>query len=194
MCRHGGEEESVYVVQKESWDSPVSIRHTINARKTIGGDLLVDSLQSSGVGKYIPPFKVMINPDDRPIVRKDCDLWEKAVKAARSGSVISSKFDSARKLRPGFLSSCTPSSLHDFPPLLFPARSQRHDKPSLRLLGPQNQQYHTLIHDHSTSMDPCLNPQLFRSHGQFLSFDGGRGMHLNAGGLGEDIDAEREEG
>ncbi|KAL0056478.1 hypothetical protein AAF712_016918, partial [Marasmius tenuissimus] len=57
-----------------------------NATKnTIGGDLLVDLLQSSGVGEHIPPFKIMINPDDRPILRKDWHLWEKAVKAARSG-------------------------------------------------------------------------------------------------------------
>ncbi|KAK1231220.1 hypothetical protein PQX77_005665 [Marasmius sp. AFHP31] len=195
MRRHGGGEGGVYVMQKESWDSPVSIQHTVNAKKNaIGGDLLVNLLQSSGIGKHVPPFKIMINPDDRPIIRKDWDLWEKAVKAARSGPVLSSKVDSGRKLRPGFLSSCSPSLLHDFPPSLFPARSQRHVKPSLRLPGPQNQQYHTLVHEHSSSMNPCLNPQLFRSHGQFLSFDGGRGAHLSAGGLGEDIDTEGEEG
>ncbi|KAL0062419.1 hypothetical protein AAF712_010698 [Marasmius tenuissimus] len=43
-------------------------------------------------------------------------------------------------------------------------------------------------------MDPCLNPQSFRSHGQFLSFDRERGARLNADGLGADIDAEGEEG
>ncbi|KAJ8085894.1 hypothetical protein PM082_004713 [Marasmius tenuissimus] len=36
-------------------------------------------------------------------------------------------------------------------------------------------------------------PAIFRSHGQFSNF-GGRGAHLNADGLGGDIDAEGEEG
>ncbi|KAJ8085871.1 hypothetical protein PM082_004690 [Marasmius tenuissimus] len=161
MHRHGEGDRGVYLMQKESCDSPMSVQHATNAKKTIGGDLLVNLLQSSGIGGYIPPFKIMIDPDDRSILRKDWHLclWEKAVEATRSGLVISSKIDLKRKLRLGFLSSCSPSSLHEFPPSLFSARSQQHVKPSLRLPGPQDQQYHTLVHGHSSSMDPCLNPQ-----------------------------------
>ncbi|KAL0567527.1 hypothetical protein V5O48_014462, partial [Marasmius crinis-equi] len=36
----------------------------------------------------------------------------------------------------------------------------------------------TFIHDHSLAMDPCSHPHLFRTHGQFLSFDRGRGPNL----------------
>ncbi|KAJ8085887.1 hypothetical protein PM082_004706 [Marasmius tenuissimus] len=50
----------------------------------------------------------MTNPDDRPIVGKDEDLWERALEAAKSGSVILSRVDLERKLRPGSLSSCSP--------------------------------------------------------------------------------------
>ncbi|KAL0062412.1 hypothetical protein AAF712_010691 [Marasmius tenuissimus] len=120
-CRHGEGDGGVYVMQRESWDSPMSVQHTTNAKKTIGGDLLANLLQLSGIGEYIPPFKITINPDDRPIVRNDWHLWEKGDMAA---------------MRRGFLSSCSPSTLHDFPPLLFPARSHRYVKPSLRLPGP----------------------------------------------------------
>ncbi|KAG7096513.1 hypothetical protein E1B28_003942 [Marasmius oreades] len=184
--------DGVYIIKKDSWDS--SIQHTQSLRNTIAGDFIIALLQYSDVAKHIPPFKIMVNPDDRPVVRKDWGLWERAVKAARHGQVLTSRPEAEHAPRPGFLSSCSPSSLPQYPTSLFPPRRQRHIKPSLRLPHPETREPHTLIHDHSSATNPCLNPHLFRAHGQFLSFDGGRGAHLRSGGLGEDIDSGGEEG
>ncbi|KAF9268388.1 hypothetical protein L218DRAFT_954750 [Marasmius fiardii PR-910] len=183
----------IYILKKDNWDSP--IEHTWSLHNTFAGGHLVELMQSDPeVVKYIPPFRVLMNPDDRPAVRKDWDLWERAVEAARNGRVLPSRREVQQQHRPGFLSSCSPFTISQFPPSLFPSSKERHVKPSLRLPRQEIHEPHTLIYDYQTSTNPCLNPHLLRAHGQYLSYAGGKGAGLRYGGLGEDIDPEGEEG
>ncbi|KAK7043936.1 hypothetical protein VNI00_008102 [Paramarasmius palmivorus] len=161
--------DGVYVIGKDTWNEDVRVFDNTSYHEdmTFGGRLLIDLLHDSGVEKHIPPFRIIVNPDDRPLIQKDWVLWDMAVQSARVGSVLPPLFMDPPPGR-GWLSSCDPTS----PAWYTHVDYTPHKKPPLRSSP------HTFIHTHSATMDPCLNPHLFRQHGQFLSYDRGRGPNL----------------
>ncbi|ESK85738.1 glycosyltransferase family 90 protein [Moniliophthora roreri MCA 2997] len=161
--------DGVYVIGKETWEENIKVfdNTTYHEDMTFGGRLLIQLLHNSGVEKHIPPFRIVVNPDDRPLIQKDWVLWNMAVQQARVGSVLPPLYMDPPPGK-GWLSSCDPTS----PAWYTRVDYTLHKKPALRG-SPQ-----TLIHTHTEAMDPCLNPHLFRQHGQFLSYDRGRGPNL----------------
>ncbi|KAJ8085876.1 hypothetical protein PM082_004695 [Marasmius tenuissimus] len=179
MRRHGGGEGSVvHVMQKESWDSPVLIQHTTNVKKTIAGDLIVDLLQPSGA--YC---EEILGP-----LGENSQCCQK-----RFSYFIRGRLETQAKTRlPLILLALLITRLSTF----YSSRPVPNDTSSLPcvFLGLEVISI-THIHTQPFKLNGSVSePKLFRSHGQFLSFHGGRGARLNAGGLGEDIDAEGEEG
>ncbi|KAK7026875.1 hypothetical protein VNI00_015417 [Paramarasmius palmivorus] len=157
----------VYLIEKVNWGEALEVSGMENeTTRILGGRLLVDMLVEAGVDKYIPPLAIAVNPDDRAIIQRDWVLWDRAVQSARAGKVLRPSESPQNPPTPGWLSSCDPSSPKaniDYTP---------HFKP------PSRNQTKTLIHNHLQSMDACTNPHLFRTHGQFLSYDHGRGPNL----------------
>ncbi|ESK83594.1 glycosyltransferase family 90 protein [Moniliophthora roreri MCA 2997] len=162
---HAGD---VYVLEKKSWNSPLEVSLGASKKMTLGGRLVVEMLRDAGVDAFIPPFKVIVNPDDRPIVQKDWALWNRAVNSARTGRVLLPSKRAGPRAPYGWRLSCDPLS----PAWTTHVDYAPHEKPPFR------DQPRTFIHDNARTMDPCQHPHLFRMHGQFLSFDHGRGPHL----------------
>ncbi|KAK1229965.1 hypothetical protein PQX77_006959 [Marasmius sp. AFHP31] len=172
------EESGVYVIGKDNWEETIDI-FTLTSNSTdpnnvhelststYGGTTLIKLLRDAGVEKHIPPFRIIMNPDDRPIIQRDWALGDRAVRSARIGSVLPRALAEAPMFGRGWLSSCNP---HDsaawYTPIDYKERPPTRGTPK------------TFIHDHSPAMDPCVHPHLFRTHGQFLSFDSGRGPNL----------------
>ncbi|KAL0061400.1 hypothetical protein AAF712_011801 [Marasmius tenuissimus] len=172
------EESGIYVIGKDNWEETIDIftltsnstepnnTHELST-STYGGTTLIKLLRDAGVEEHIPPFRIIMNPDDRPIIQRDWALWDRAVRSARIGSVLPRAMAEAPMFGQGWLSSCNP---HDsaawYTPIDYKERPPTRGMPK------------TFIHDHSPAMDPCAHPHLFRTHGQFLSYDGGRGPNL----------------
>ena len=74
--------------KKDTWNEDVRVFDNTSYHEdmTFGGRLLIDLLHDSGVEKHIPPFRIIVNPDDRPLIQKDWVLWDMAVQSARVGS------------------------------------------------------------------------------------------------------------
>ncbi|KAK1221141.1 hypothetical protein PQX77_016059, partial [Marasmius sp. AFHP31] len=91
------EESGVYVIGKDNWEETIDIftltsnstdpnnAHELST-STYGGTTLIKLLRDAGVEKHIPPFRIIMNPDDRPIIQRDWALWDRAVRNARIGS------------------------------------------------------------------------------------------------------------
>jgi hypothetical protein len=108
---------------------------------------------------FIPPFRAVFSPHDNPSMLSDYGVKSKALEAAASRSTLKQN-ELPLAQRSGWLSACHPSSPAWQNPIDL-------DKP------PERSSHKTFIADHRLSMDPCLNPSLLRSHGQFLSHDKG---------------------
>ncbi|KAG2151174.1 glycosyl transferase family 90-domain-containing protein [Suillus bovinus] len=107
----------------------------------------------------LPPFRAVFSPHDNPSMLSDYGVKSMALDAAASRYTLKqNEFPPVQ--RTGWLSACHSSS----PAWQHPVDL---DKPAEHPLNK------TFISDHRLSMDPCLNPSLFRSHGQFLSHDAG---------------------
>ena len=129
------------------------------------------------IEEFLPPLRAVFSPHDAPTLLSDYGVKAAALRAAQSElctlvallpSLNVSQLD-ARILdiesgnlpkinNTGWVSACPPSS---------PARriSINLDAPP----PPSSQK--TFIHDHRSSMDPCLHPELFYHHGQFVSHE-----------------------
>ncbi|KAG1871500.1 glycosyltransferase family 90 protein [Suillus subluteus] len=107
----------------------------------------------------LPPFRAVFSPHDNPSMLSDHGVKSKALEAAAAHSTLK-RNELPPVQRSGWLSACHPSSPAWHNPIDL-------DKPAER------PSHKTFISDHRLSMDPCLNPTLLRSHGQFLSHDKG---------------------
>jgi len=126
----------------------------------------------SYIAEFLPPFRAVFSPHDSPSRLSDYEVKSAALQAAQNSSCTSS-FDLPpfTDLEPilaierghlpkihdiGWVAACPPSS---------PARSA----PINLAEPPSRSSNKTFIWDHRLSMDPCLHPELFYRHGQFLS-------------------------
>ena len=125
------------------------------------------------IDEFLPPFRAVFSPHDSPGRLSDYGVKSAALRAAHNSSCMSSSnLSPFTDLKPhclaierghlpminniGWLAACPPSS---------PARST----PITLDAPPSRPSQKTFIHDHRLSMDPCLHPDLFYHHGEFLS-------------------------
>ncbi|KAG2351992.1 glycosyl transferase family 90-domain-containing protein [Suillus spraguei] len=129
-----------------------------DVQRLLGGiEHVLELLQ--GVEDFLPPFRAVFSPHDNPSMLSDYGVKSMALEAATARSTV--KWNELPPVqRSGWRSACHPSS---------PAwqNSIDLDKP------PERPSHKTFISDHRLSMDPCLNPSILRSHGQFLSHNTG---------------------
>ncbi|KAG1729524.1 glycosyl transferase family 90-domain-containing protein [Suillus paluster] len=111
------------------------------------------------VEQFLPPFRAVFSPHDNPSMLSDYGVRSMAIAAAATRSILK-RDELPTAQRSGWLSACSPYS----PAWEYPLDL---DNP------PERPSYKTFISDHRLSMDPCLNPFLLHSHGQFLSHDKG---------------------
>ncbi|KAJ4478638.1 glycosyl transferase family 90-domain-containing protein [Lentinula edodes] len=107
----------------------------------------------------LPSFRATFTPHDVPNLMTDYVVKSKLLEAARTDSHIGkAQIPSVHRL--GWLSACDPES---------PARQI-----DFNLDGPSPPKpKKSFIYDHLLTMNPCLHPDLFWVHGQFLSHDTG---------------------
>ncbi|KIL62815.1 glycosyltransferase family 90 protein [Amanita muscaria Koide BX008] len=113
----------------------------------------------SDVAEHLPPFRAVINPHDVPNQMSDYFVKSAALRAARNGDYLN-QARLPKVTRLGWRSACPPLSQ---------ARQEPFDLDS----PPARRKYKTFIYDHLRSMDPCLHPEHFYHHGQFLSHNEG---------------------
>ncbi|KAJ3781614.1 glycosyl transferase family 90-domain-containing protein [Lentinula aff. detonsa] len=103
----------------------------------------------------LPSFRATFTPHDGPNLMTDYVVKGTLLEAASTNSYIGKEqLPSIHRL--GWLSACDPES---------PARRINFDLEEPRPPKPKK----AFIHDHRLAMDPCLHPDLFWVHGQFLS-------------------------
>ncbi|KAG2351994.1 glycosyl transferase family 90-domain-containing protein [Suillus spraguei] len=111
------------------------------------------------VDDLLPPFRAVFSPHDNPAMLSDYGVKSMALEAAAAGFTVTQN-ELPPIQRSGWRSACHPSS---------PAWQNPIDLDKL----PERPSHKTFISDHRLSMNPCLNPSLFRSHGQFLAHNTG---------------------
>ncbi|KAG2140698.1 glycosyl transferase family 90-domain-containing protein [Suillus clintonianus] len=111
------------------------------------------------VEEFLPPFRAVFSPHDNPSMLSDHGVKSMALDAAAARTTVK-RNELPMAQRSGWLSACPASS---------PAWQYSLDPDK----SPERPSQKTFISDHRLSMDPCLNPFLFRSHGQFLSHNTG---------------------
>ncbi|KAJ3886481.1 glycosyl transferase family 90-domain-containing protein [Lentinula edodes] len=107
----------------------------------------------------LPFFRATFTPHDGPNLMTDYVVKSTLLEAASTDSYIG-KEQLPPIHRLGWLSACDPES---------PARRIDFNLDGPRPPKPKK----SFIHDHLLTMDPCLHPDLFWVHGQFLSHDTG---------------------
>ncbi|KAF9561686.1 hypothetical protein CPC08DRAFT_742417 [Agrocybe pediades] len=108
---------------------------------------------------YLPPFRMTLSPHDGPNRLTDYGVMEATLKAAAAKRHISVN-DLPKTKNIGWISACPPDS---------PARTVKIDLDNPPPLPSKK----TFIHDHVQTMDPCIHPEHFYHHGQFLSHNYG---------------------
>ncbi|KAG0702171.1 glycosyl transferase family 90-domain-containing protein [Suillus ampliporus] len=116
-------------------------------------------LHLQDVEQFLPPFRAVFSPHDNPSMLSDYGIKARALEAAATRSTLK-RNELPNAQRSGWISACPPSS---------PAWQYSHDLDN----PPVRPSHKTFISDHRLSMDPCLNPFLLHSHGQFLSHNNG---------------------
>ncbi|KAG2063178.1 hypothetical protein BDR04DRAFT_978260, partial [Suillus decipiens] len=111
------------------------------------------------VEDLLPPFRAVFSPHDNPAMLSDYGVKSMSLEAA-AGNFTVTRNELPPIQRSGWRSACHPSS---------PAWKNTIDLNNL----PERPSHKTFISDHRLSMDPCLNPSLLRSHGQFLAHNTG---------------------
>ncbi|KAJ3975638.1 glycosyl transferase family 90-domain-containing protein [Lentinula raphanica] len=119
----------------------------------VGANEVVDILRD--IEDELPSFRATFTPHDSPNLMTDFVVKGTLLEAASTNSYIS-KDQLPPIHRLGWLSACDPES---------PARRINFDLDEPRPPKPGK----TFIHNHRLSMDPCLHPELFWVHGQFVS-------------------------
>ncbi|KAG2004732.1 hypothetical protein CC2G_003257 [Coprinopsis cinerea AmutBmut pab1-1] len=111
------------------------------------------------VQDYLPPFRATFSPHDGPNRMSDYNIKKRVLDAAASNQYVR-RADLPKISGTGWRFACAPDSLpRRRPPNL--------DEP------PPRPAKKTFIHDHVRTMDPCIHPNHFHQHGQFLSHNMG---------------------
>ncbi|KAF9267963.1 hypothetical protein L218DRAFT_995514 [Marasmius fiardii PR-910] len=153
---------------------------------------IVDLLKE--VEEHLPPFRATFSPHDGPNRLSDFEVRNAALEAANRGIHIS-RDDLPGSSSLGWLSACSPTSRARSLPVTF--TEKRTGRLNLDSPAPPSPEspvfpYHssstfqfprspsdatatskTFIFDHLKTMDPCSNPALFWTHGQFLAHQQG---------------------
>ena len=135
-----------------------------------GSEAIIDLL--ADIEDHLPPFRIVLSPHDGPNRLSDYFVRDLTLRAAHDGAckylpsnatlwalnlfLDVTKADFPQITRLGWRSACFPKS---------PARQ----KPFNLNHPPPRPEKKTFVYDHLRSMDPCLHPDLFHHHGQFLS-------------------------
>ncbi|KAK2467913.1 hypothetical protein APHAL10511_000208 [Amanita phalloides] len=122
-----------------------------------GSKAIIDLL--SEIEDILPDFRMVLSPHDGPNRLSDHSVREAALRAAHDGAYVS-RASLPEITRLGWRSACPPSSLARQRPFNL-------DDP------PPRPEEKSFIYDHLLSMDPCLHPDHFHHHGQFLSHNEG---------------------
>ncbi|KAF8628840.1 hypothetical protein AX17_005900 [Amanita inopinata Kibby_2008] len=122
-----------------------------------GSHAILDLL--SDIVNYLPPFRAVLSPHDGPNRLSDFSVKTAALGAASDGIYIN-RASLPQASHSGWVSACSPSS---------PARQNVIDLDN----PPPRSDKKTFIYDHIRSTDPCLHPEHFYHHGQFLSHNEG---------------------
>ncbi|KAJ3575469.1 hypothetical protein NP233_g1084 [Leucocoprinus birnbaumii] len=109
----------------------------------------------------LPEFRMTVSPHDGPNRLSDWGVKHATLEAAAAKTHIEREA-LPKVTTTGWISACPPNSLARRIPINL-------DKP------PPPSSKKTFIYDHKKTMDPCINPDLFYHHGQFLSHNNGPG-------------------
>lgn len=139
-----------------------------------GSGAIIDIL--ADIEDYLPPFRAVLSPHDGPNRLSDYFVRTAALRAAHDGackyflnyatprvlilSLDVTKAELPEITRLGWRSACALAS---------PARQKPFDLDN----PPSRREKKTFIYEHLRSMDPCLHPNHFYHHGQFLSHNEG---------------------
>ncbi|TFK24115.1 hypothetical protein FA15DRAFT_687615 [Coprinopsis marcescibilis] len=119
----------------------------------VGSKRIIDLLQD--IKEDLPEFRATFSPHDGPNRLSDYGVKQAALDAALSREYVQK--DLLPKISgTGWRFACPPDSLPRRNPVNL-------DHP------PRPRTVKTFIHDHLTTMDPCLHPTHFHLHGQFLA-------------------------
>ncbi|KAF4610078.1 hypothetical protein D9613_010468 [Agrocybe pediades] len=157
-----------FTVGKDTIDEPISLKNfslpddDISPNGLAKGAYDIMKLLKEVEGS-IPPFRAIFSPHDNPNLATDFELRKQALQAAEAGTYIDVNKPPKVKLD-GWISACPPNS---------PAQLQRINWGGAPRLPSRSMRSKTFIHDHRASMDPCLHPSVFLTHGQFVSHGAG---------------------
>ncbi|KXN85629.1 Choline dehydrogenase, mitochondrial [Leucoagaricus sp. SymC.cos] len=111
------------------------------------------------IDHLLPEFRMTISPHDGPNRLSDWDVKRATLEAAAARTHI--EREALPKVNShGWIYACPPTSLARRIPINL-------DQP------PPPPTRKTFIHDHKKTMDPCIHPDHFHHHGQFLSHNEG---------------------
>ncbi|KAG7089382.1 hypothetical protein E1B28_011072 [Marasmius oreades] len=167
-----------------------SFREELHQQLIKGTPNVVNLLRD--IEEYLPPFRATFSPHDGPNRLSDFEVKDFALEAASMDTHLTREsFPEASSL--GWLSACSPRSRARNLPV--PFRQKQTDLLNLDSPAPPSESpvfpYHSsstfqypnftpdiprtknFIFDHLKTMDPCSNPALFWTHGQFLGRDEG---------------------
>ncbi|KAL0067878.1 hypothetical protein AAF712_005046 [Marasmius tenuissimus] len=161
-----------------------------------GTSAVVDLLKD--IEQFLPSFRATFSPHDGPNRLSDYEVRDAAVEAASIGAQLTRKsLPTPASL--GWLSACSPDSRarslqHPFvdksngrldldatvPPSPDSPKFSYNSSSSFRYpkASPHVPHTKTFIFDHHKTMDPCSNPALFWTHGQFLGHKPNPERHL----------------
>ncbi|KAF9450825.1 glycosyltransferase family 90 protein [Macrolepiota fuliginosa MF-IS2] len=107
----------------------------------------------------LPDFRMTISPHDGPSRLSDWGVKQATLEAAAAKTYIEREA-LPKVTSSGWISACPPSSLARRIPINLD-------------IPPAPPTRKTFIHDHRQTMDPCIHPNHFHHHGQFLSHNSG---------------------
>ncbi|KAG9309836.1 glycosyl transferase family 90-domain-containing protein [Chiua virens] len=111
----------------------------------------------------IPSIRLTFSPLDNPDMLSDWQIKSMALEAAANGTTLMNA--DMPPVKEGWIQACPPDSPARLHPPKLPPRSTASSIP------PSSPK--TFIASHRDAMNPCLNPSLLTSHGQFLSYGKG---------------------
>ncbi|KAF5354282.1 hypothetical protein D9756_007151 [Leucocoprinus leucothites] len=114
-----------------------------------------------GIEHLLPEFRMTISPHDGPNRLSDWGVKQATLEAAAAKTHIEREA-LPKVTSSGWISACPPNSLARRIPINL-------DRP------PPPPTKKTFIYDHKKTMDPCIHPDHFHHHGQFLSHNSGPG-------------------
>ncbi|KAF8547496.1 hypothetical protein OG21DRAFT_1424729 [Imleria badia] len=112
------------------------------------------------VEQELPPMRVTFSPYDNPEMVSDWQIKSMALQAAAERTTLT-RADIPPVTERGWIQACPPDSPARLHPPNYP--------PSTTFLPPSEWFSKTFIASHRDAMDPCMDPSLLTTHGQFLA-------------------------